>query len=212
MKAIIFNPEMVVAILGGDKTQTRRCLKTKKNAWLCCPYGKIGGRLWVRETHYVYGHWAKAGTTKTGKQKWMFVRSKEIQAVYYANTVPGDLKIRLNSYREHGWYKRPGMFMFREDSRINLEITNINVQRVQDITNEDAKAEGVHPPAPHRCGKSGYGDCYPCAFKHVWNIINQTRETCWHFNPWVWVIIFKVLPPQKNKRYLERKITHGPAL
>ena len=112
-------------------------------AWcpLFCPYGQVGDRLWVRETHYRWGHWVKNGISKTGRQKWTF------KAV--SNTV-GGLRFPDNNppfgetdRTQEGWHKRPSIFMPRWASRITLEITEVRVGRVQEITEEDAKLEGV---------------------------------------------------------------------
>lgn len=204
-RPLLFSPPMAVAVDERRKTQTRRIIKgigfvggrgtqddpeswgfedkygdfytlavhanSSRDFKIQCPYGKIGDHLWVREnwcTLYEYNNLPPRDIPKTAPIEY----ESTDKPMLYGKT-------------------RPNIFMCRWMSRFLLEITDIRVQRVQDISNEDAKAEGVHPPAPHRCGKSGYGDCYPCAFMRIWNQINQTRETCWDFNPWVWAINFK---------------------
>ncbi|EOG9029606.1 TPA: hypothetical protein ACXJR2_003259 [Proteus mirabilis] len=140
---IIFNAEMVRAILDGRKTQTRRIVKNvipDNGIWLkkptktrssttthildatkhnLCPLGKIGDRLYVREAF-------KAGVCT------------ESTIAYKATHKPSDL--------EEGWYEEikwtPSIHMPRKYSRITLEITNIRVERLNDISNDDAKSEG----------------------------------------------------------------------
>ncbi|RQW14622.1 hypothetical protein [Proteus mirabilis] len=142
-RGIIFNAEMVRAILDGRKTQTRRIVKNvipDNGIWLkkptktrsgttthildatkhnLCPLGKIGDRLYVREAF-------KAGVCT------------ESTIAYKATHKPSDL--------EEGWYEEikwtPSIHMPRKYSRITLEITNIRVERLNDISNDDAKSEG----------------------------------------------------------------------
>ena len=187
-KPIIFSTPMVQAILNGTKTQSRRVIKPQPyqsysslswdgndksgngrgtgiigtneaglKMWLplVCPYGQAGDRLWVRETF-----WAMAD----GK------------TIYYKATVP---------FPNFPFTWKPSIHMPRWASRITLEITGIRVERVQDISHEDARAEGV---IPMTC-------CLPDAqhyftpFKELWDSINAKHS--WESNPWVWVIEFK---------------------
>lgn len=233
MKPIIFNSEMVRAILDGGKTQTRRIINFKKlsdikkgrlfysssfKSWAIeggechlelvkCPYGTPGDLLYVRETHYLYGHWVKNGKSKTGKQKWTF-RPHLVKACYSDNP---PVNVHPNKYRLVGWYKRPSIFMPRSASRLTLRVKNVRVERVRDITEEGAVAEGIYfkgcpdldpdwpdtfgnPRGPVNCV------CYPnceCGksvlrkFKNLWNSINEKRGFGWEKNPWVWVVEFE---------------------
>jgi hypothetical protein len=184
-KPILFSGPMVRAILDGQKTQTRRIVKGIDQAWgHRCPKGAPGDRLWVKETHYKYGHWVKNGKTDKGRQKWKFVPTRD--DVRYWDTAP--MVIMRNSDRRHGWYKRPSLFMRRVDSRILLEIADTRVERLNDIGNADCKAEGCaggHGSIP------GYG--YSATprehFNWLWKSINGPGS--WDDNPYAWAISFK---------------------
>ena len=190
MKPIIFNTEMVKAILEGRKTQTRRVIKpqpkeylsgikipcvewiwrqiplrwrkrnkTPQEALLCCPHGRAGDRLWVRET---WCHFPDNAPDGLGEN------------IYYRADQRNE-KLIKDTMKNNNIKWKPSIFMPRTASRITLEITNIRVERVQDITNLDTQREG-------QLGK----------FRTVWNSINKKRGYKWDINPWVWVIKFEV--------------------
>lgn len=200
-RPILFNGEMVKAILEGRKTQTRRVIKLRihevgkisqitvdeigvwqgKNpmSLMSCPYGKPGDRLWVRETFaYVSCGENDKGAIKKGENgiypigeyDWDFYK------IRYAATED-------NCDWEGGW--KPSIYIPRWASRINLEITDVRVERVQDISEEDAQSEGVE----FEENSPSYE--YSGLFAHLWNSINQKRGYGWDKNPWVWVIEFK---------------------
>jgi hypothetical protein len=160
---------------------------------IVCPYGKPGDRLWIKETHYMYGKWVKNGKTRTGRQRWKFKRLST--PVRYYDDAPE--KVRSSSYRKSGWYKRPSIFMPRWASRILLEITDIRVERVQGISEADAKAEGV---GMYPSGLTAWKDFIPYVseFKRLWDSINADRGYGWDVNPWVWVIEFKNITENKG--------------
>lgn len=173
-----------------------------------------GDILWVKEEHYAYGRWVEVEGefTKTGKQKWQFIRTDDPAfPVYFADTKPEGLRVRKNSYRKTGWYKRLGRFMFKKDARTWLEITKVLVERVQEISDADALAEGIIS-CQLTCGwdstmyrdymadASGYGDPavdYPLtdtaakSFSTLWQSINGAQS--WEANPWIFAVSFKVL-------------------
>ncbi len=193
MKPILFNGEMVRAILEGRKTQTRRVIKpqppsdwggTSERAALLihCPYGQVGDRLWVRETHYRFGRWVPNGFSKTGKQKWTF-KAGTFEVLYMDN--PPTLNVLRNSNRmERGWFKRPAIFMPRWASRITLEITGVKVERIQGVRPIDATMEGCR----------SLPDWMVLAeFQELWDSINAKRGYSWDVNPWVWALTFKVV-------------------
>jgi len=175
MKPILFSAEMVRAILSGQKTMTRRVMKPqpagnnripvpgKKRIVMnvedvriaeLCPFGKIGQQLWVRET------WMKCDT---GGYEYRADYCKEL---------------------EDGIKWNPSIFMPRDASRITLEITGVRVERLRDITDEDAIKEGV----AHVVGRYPVED-----FAELWDSINAKKpERSWDDNPFVWVIEFKV--------------------
>jgi signal peptidase I len=185
----------------GD-TITFQFLKGKHGELIKCPYGKPGDVLWVREEHYRYGQWVeKEGTfTKTGRQKWQFIpHTDEIR--YFDNPPEEFRKGMHNNDRHHiGWYKRLARFMPKSACRIWQEVTDIRVQRLHDISEADAKAEGASDtlkfddmsrlkdlnwtiPIPFHMHQFG--------FLALWCKINGTKN--WEVNPWVWVISFNVL-------------------
>jgi hypothetical protein len=192
-RPILFSTPMVKAILEGWKSMTRRVVKGSGDAKACeklliedCPYGQVGDRLYVKETHYRFGHWVKNGLTKTGRQKWLFKpNDKEVR---FMDNPPTVNVHKLGEKDAVGWFKRSSLFLPKELSRITLEITNIRVERLQEITEEDAKAEG--------CYGTGRPDIqtalplYTHTFQRLWDSING-KTYPWSSNPWVWVIEFK---------------------
>ena len=177
-RPMLFSAPMVRALLAGMKTQTRRAFKTKNGGvWpnandlpgirqilRSCPYGQPGDRLWVRETFARID-----GQTRP----W-------IETDYKATYTHGD---RLGDTL--GIKKRwtPSIHMPRHASRITLEVTGVRVERLQDISEADAIAEGVYtdPACP----------AYD-AYAQLWDEINGLGS--WEANPWVWVVEFKGLP------------------
>lgn len=181
---------MVRAIIDGKKTQTRRALKVqpidvipapKVGGWIGlmqkepepkgllfhCKYGKPGDRLWVRENfsgpHY---------QSKTSPKDW----SDSDPIWYWADGNPecGD------------WTKpKPSIHMPRLASRITLEITDIRVERLQDISEQDAWKEGCEGSDDDVTGGvSGYRE-----YCKLWESINGPGS--WDENHWVWVVEFK---------------------
>ncbi len=221
-RPILYNTAMTRAVLEGRKTQTRRIMKPQPehrenenlpgsygsffhhwnlehelfsvdNIIKYCPYGKPGDRLWVRETHYLYGKWVKNGLSKTGRQKFKFKALKK-EAKYF-NCPPDKIVTKKN---ETGWFKRPSIFMPKWALRITLEITDIRAERVRGITTNGIQAEGVKlnkGPGGVFYAESAYN-----AFEELWNSINEKRGYSWESNPFVWVIEFKKIKPEdKNE-------------
>ena len=188
-RPILFSAPMVRAILAGTKTQTRRAVKGMALEWLrpdgftpeftaapengLCPYGQPGDRLWVRETFAEGIH-----------------QMAEVNHWAYAADLFGEQQ-RLGDR----W--KPSIHMPRVASRITLEITGVRVERLQAISQEDARAEGVHRNVDglwsggawkHIAQPNRYSD--PCnAFCDLWASINGGES--WDANPWVWVVEFK---------------------
>lgn len=209
---ILMSGPMVGATLEGRKTKTRRTagldvINRNPNSWssdvepfvgetlwigfssnagedaVKCPYGKPGERLWVREAHYLWGWWAKID----GKHRFLYERSYGVRFEAPPTVLTGRSKRR-------GWYKRPSIFMPRWASRISLEITEIRVERLQEISEEDAKAEGMDNNHSIKWpdGDPGYiDDVYRRNFATGWNSLNAKRGFGWDKNPWVWVIGFR---------------------
>jgi hypothetical protein len=179
---------MVRAILAGTKTQTRRIIKHQPPAtpdicictepmcggnrkWhLKCPHGQPGDQLWVKETFQ---------TTPKGSP---FYRA-DFAGIDMSNvTILG------------GW--KPSIFMPRKFSRITLEITGVRAERLQEISEADALAEGVaidKGNAYHVAGHEGqwaHATAIGC-METLWDALNAKRGFGWSVNPWVWVLTFK---------------------
>lgn len=148
-----------------------------------CPYGKIGDRLWCRETwrHQSYGG-IRTEEGECGEIKVQYLADDDNRSVY----APNEYFMAEHKYRTFKWTKKPSIFMPRWASRITLEITGVRVERLQEISEEDVIAEGI---AVAPAGEYG-----AAAFRSGWNSINGKRPGCdWQSNPFVWVLEFKKL-------------------
>jgi hypothetical protein len=134
-RPILFKGDMVRANLEGRKTETRRVCKGQRSLSNIydfpvekCPYGQVGDRLWVRETWW--------------RKYWHGLVSQED---YYETSWIDEIGgyCATDEKPEGNYAKCPSIYMFRKYSRINMEITGISVERLQDITEEGALAEGV---------------------------------------------------------------------
>lgn len=205
-RPILFSSVMVQAILDGRKTQTRRVIKPQPElsqfgdgTWIWkgkqdrfpqvreCSYGQPGDRLWVRETWFADppydGTWDEYAFSDGIIENFSVLpdRFKSPEFVLYRSTWKGvDLR----------W--RPSIFMPRWASRITLEIVNVRVERLLDISKVDARSEGMYcgfePPYDFRIGPY---DAYTANFRRLWDKINAKRGFGWDQNPLVWVIEFK---------------------
>jgi hypothetical protein len=211
-RPILFSAPMVRAILEGRKTQTRRVIEpqpmnadecyadlyaggpewafwlsdNRMNAprtWLC-PYGVPGDRLWVRETFQpIYG-------PESGLSKPNWKTGYGYQISYVATD--GRLEYIDSNTDSLTDRCKPAIFMPRWASRITLEITKVSAERVQDITNADAEAEGMTHSERVGLWTSPAGNCIDAslAYRYLWDAINAKRGYGWDVNPWVWVIEF----------------------
>jgi hypothetical protein len=208
-RPILFSSSMVQAILDGLKAQTRRVVKPQPKsdlgllrsvdgtAWtdrgriVHCPYGQPGERLWVRET------WRTAARLDARSPAQM--ATEALEAGWNRAWAP--IKYEADGAEVNadvGWgpwgKTRVPIHMPRWASRLTLEVTEVRVQRLQAISEEDALAEGVavwmgmealpeqHPPTMFRDG-----------FQALWQAINGERKGCaWKDSPWVWAVSFKV--------------------
>ena len=205
-RPILFSAPMARAINADRKTQTRRIVKPQPEwtepatAWTFhedghsgpgwyahnddypeegslfyrCPYGQPGDRLWVRET------WRE------------FIDSECVDGVRHE--LGRDVLYRADGdSSKFAW--RPSIFMPRWASRINLEVVHVRVEKLQDISEADAIAEGA--PGGHG---SIPGYLYAATphehYRHIWESINGTGS--WDANPWVWVVEFKRIEPPKG--------------
>jgi hypothetical protein len=165
---------------------------------ICCPYGMPRDLLWVREEHYRYGQWVeKEGVfTKTGRQKWQFI--PHFDEIKFSDNPPMEFRKGMHHKDPHhvGWYKRLARFMPKAAARIWLEVTDIRVDRLQEITEGDAIAEGVERSISgnglivyKHYLKPKYGPSSIHSFETLWTKINGPES--WKANPWVWVVSFK---------------------
>jgi hypothetical protein len=193
-KPILFSGSMVKAILDGTKTQTRRLVKhqpitgdvhktkddgvwsvqSERNvtSYFGCPYGKPGDRLWVKETF--------APSFEPGPRN----PNHKPGFTYRADWALED----DGESRDFAW--KPSIFCSRKASRINLEIVSVRVERLQEISEHDAQAEGCHlecmTPTGDDNGSAIHG---PGGYIALWESINGPGS--WEANPWVLAIEFK---------------------
>ncbi|MGP2601647.1 hypothetical protein [Serratia ureilytica] len=201
-RPVIFNGEMVRAILDDRKTQTRRVIanvshdnciplqkptKTKDGIYThvmdapghgLCPFGQVGDRLWVRET------WQGPLVDEEHLDDYRANADKFQAPEFCEYAADGGTRPEfcdLDDNTRQGW--RPSIHMPRWASRITLEITAVRVERLNDISEEDAKAEGA-PTELCIIGEKHY-----MGFRTLWKSIYG--EESWRANPWVWVIEFR---------------------
>lgn len=198
-RPILFSASMVRALLAGNKTQTRRLIKPQPDELLEGQIPEqlrieIGDHLWVREEHFRFGHWEPKGDqkTKTGKQKWHFAQDSD-ELLFEAP----DTYRKGRSHKDPftpAWHSRLGRFMFRRHSRLTLCVTDVRVERLQDISEEDSIAEGIEAYGGIDPSCSGYlnyanntedGYWLPAkaSYAALWNHING--DGAWESNPWI---------------------------
>lgn len=226
---ILFSGEMVRAILEGRKTQTRRkvrrdvfslpgfdaCPVESWMSWedpdtgitheITSPYGQPGDRLWVRETHCLVPAFRNAAGDRWSVWSGLPVtlHPTKDEAAYY----------REGFDRTHPARWRPSIHMPRWASRITLEVTSVRAQRLHDISEADAIAEGLKsvskdgslykwgiPDADGLPGTDDHGwpwrewEADPRrAYARLWERINGAGS--WDANPWVWVVGFRRVEP-----------------
>ena len=238
-RPILFSAPMVQAILDGRKTQTRRVVNQKRNPhefiggigedindpynWgfednncmgnfvvlpdQFCPHGSVGDQLWVRENTYADHETSDCITLAK------YFNGAHVLHDYAPDCDPD------REYKDsiaHWWYSRdccPSIYMPRWASRIQLEITDIRVERLNDISEEDSMAEGLKavskdgdlykcgiPDADGLPGNDNYGWHWhewevfaKTAFRKLWQKINGIKS--WDDNPWVWVVEFERIKP-----------------
>ena len=214
-RPILFNADMVNAILDGRKSQTRRVVKPQPPSgiqsdlpgWNAlarrCPYGKPGDRLWVRETWGVVSHMFDANGDR---HEWNPDRpAKAIhempfgQGFYHGHVIyAADGGFEWAGDDDGGGEPRsawkPSIHMPRLASRITLEIVSVRVQRLKDISKLDAEAEGVQRDEDMWKDYLHPTDCHfafdaRTSFATLWQSINGAES--WDSNPWVWVVEFK---------------------
>lgn len=206
---IIFSTDMVKAILDGRKTMTRRVIKpqpikdasylggwaykTKRQTTsllsinehryldVGCPYGQVSDRLWVRET------WA-------AEKRYDHLKPSEIPdtaKIYYVDKLI-HLAGGYSLFVELGKV-RSSMFMCRWMSRITLEITELRVERLQEIKAEEVVREGCQLTGEIFLSPQEECPVLIDKFRRLWDSLNAQRGYDWEVNPWCWCISFKVV-------------------
>lgn len=210
-KPILFSTPMVRAILDGRKTQTRRPVKGARGAfwdhgawtprvaegaidhWALadgrtfsagahrprCPYGSPGNLLWVRETHHV-----EAAGQPSGEGRRVLYRADDEDAPVSRWT--------------------PSIHMPRWASRITLRVTDVRVERIQDISESDARAEGFEAHGGQCSGPMDPAEFDGTTAAHelaaLWDEINAKRGYGWDANPWVWVVEFERVTASREEK------------
>ena len=207
---ILFSAPMVRATRDGRKSQTRRVVQRTALDWLqsagftpeyvaarengLSPYGYAGDRLWVKETFVAYRRWETRCNAKKGRDEWHFIdMTIECDRAYqYAADDPNVPLAAVRGGVLPGWWRRPSIFMPRAASRITLEVADVRVERLDAISESDARAEGVTIEEPHKVGYCVGADRPPSirAFRELWDSLNVERGFGWQTNPWVWVVEF----------------------
>jgi hypothetical protein len=227
---ILFTGPMVRAILDGRKTQTRRIVKPQpkplpdigeadwidydqnNGVWLAGvkagavpEFGEWNSRyvprdlLWVKENAWMWCKRIKNGLTKTGRQRFRYIPFGE--AIRYKIDCPDKPTDLINKEPDYLWRMKVARYMPHWASRISLRVTGIRVERLQDISEADAIAEGIF-------SKTGsmFGTCYldyyykkiedaayvldPIeSYRSLWEKINGPGS--WDANPFVWVVKFE---------------------
>lgn len=225
-RPILFSAPMVRAILDGNKTQTRRILSHKgrgftEAGWIFshlytnpndllqvamsnggqvysfpCRYGRGGDQLWVRETFCKVFKYDDSGMPLLDKEE------NQIDAIWYRATDQNNVRYFGPDGEDAKTPWKPSIHMPRAASRIDLKITNIRVERLQDISEDDARAEGVramdsYVPIPSndpaRIVDPALMTDYVVGFQRLWKRING--DASWDANPWVWVVEFERVRP-----------------
>ncbi|HFE2689757.1 TPA: hypothetical protein ACF291_004057 [Klebsiella quasipneumoniae subsp. similipneumoniae] len=222
-KGLIFNSEMVRAILDGRKTQTRRPIKWKQTRfteigeredgskwpwsedaehacdfWHPCPFGAVGDRIWVREAYRFPASLDDVSPTGVGEMAVATGYRKPWAPTFYEFT--GTFSDGWKGFEtppkvSDAGKLRPSIHMPRWASRILLEITDVRVERLNAISEEDARAEGIidggclNCGEPEPCGCANPEPDATDAFAYLWQSIYGQEN--WNANPWVWVIEFK---------------------
>jgi hypothetical protein len=204
-KPIIFSTEMVQAILDKGKSVTRRIVKPQPLKY------QIGDMLYVKETWRIDG-WDidelviavdyKAGNCN--KRKWICVEDEDIFLRYVEQSAEDAEKKGLGINENGKYHWKPGesptrwrspIHMSKELARIFLKVTGVRIERLQDITEEGARAEGFSVKIRHI--KTHEGNNFNGSttareeFVGYWNSLNEKSGWDWDANPWVWVIDFE---------------------
>lgn len=189
-RPILFSAPMVRAILSDAKTQTRRVVSARHDSYtvpVSCPYGSPGDVLWVRETWGLFDREAIGGEKGYGVA-W---RATHPSLDDGAEWIDGPVDYPATIKASEKW--RPSIHMPRWVCRLRLRVTSMRIERLHDISEADAMAEGVTPYTTHTLRMTdpdATGPLYRPAFEDLWDSINGKRFP-WASNPRVWVVGFE---------------------
>lgn len=231
IKPILFNTEMVRAILDGRKTCTRRLVKPQPKSKLCYTFAGSDSNTWCypnRTAHEIWGEEFKLPNDITEeelskrwnppyhtddilyvRETWQCWRAHRYEATADIRFRAGGDDVRLqfaNGNTDsidrldydtfvHKWFShnrewKPSLFMSKVAARIWLKVTDVRVERLQDITSEQISREGVEVEYPHVLN----GEEKRYAFSTLWNSTIKKSDLDrygWNASPWVWVIEFE---------------------
>ena len=216
---ILFNTEMVRAILDGRKTCTRRSVKPQPDEKHTYSLGIITDSTEKKDVGcFGFGIDEYGGSIQYEKPPYqpgdiLYVRETVWQKTGHYLDVDGETKaVWCNEFKyvatdekpetgwNYSWVKRPSIHMPKEAARIWLKVTDVRVERLQDITNKGAEREGARPDYPFDYDVDKWPNLEH--FKKIWNstIKKSDRDRYgWNANPWVWVIEFEQCEkPEEN--------------
>lgn len=183
IKPILFNTDMVRAIMDGRKTCTRRMVKPQ---WEECPHCKYVHNEYIYDEMAENVYCARCGYPLEPERRSpyqpediLYVRETFIQAAAHAFWYKAD----DNSWMPEGLHWKPSIHMPKEAARIWLKVTNVRVERLQDITEDGAEVEGCFD---YTSTALGFPDVWDSTIKK-----SDLDRYGWNTNPWVWVIEFE---------------------
>jgi hypothetical protein len=233
---MLFSTTMMQANLMGAKKKTRRkCndfiqnyamqihrlnngefqIETANDRQILKPKVNVGDVIWCRETFYAYGHWTTI--TQNGKSKKVFqdLTLSEGLSYSYFDSNP----IIVCKFGQLGWHKRPSLFMPKSACRLWLKVTNVRIERLQDISEQDSIDEGINALLMSSAQLASRGQLYQDysvkqdllnnglspidSYKTLWEIINGIGS--WDENPFVWVYEYEAAKMPQG--FLTRKNT-----
>ena len=248
-RPVILRPREVEAVLDGKKTQLRTPVQpaldrfshpdlradgewqimrdvytmdgnvTQEYEPLKCPYGKIGDRLWARETYLIYqtinySYSCNGGPTSIRSDMEYAYRADGFDSVEDFKQhmmLVSDPPVEWVYVKDNKW--RSPLFMPRKASRLTLEITDIRLERVQEISYEDAVAEHAPPVEyyPTRLCNPAFADDvnYFWGFSMQWDEKYKKKGFAWAHDPWAWAISFKIFREKRISPWRERVIRTG---
>lgn len=176
-----------------------------------CPYGDTGDRLWVRETFAPHNPLSDGspssrvayradltwGSWSHGSER-IYARHGFVIDGSGRGPWPDEMRGDSLGIAAFGGRWKPSIHMPRWASRIDLEVLGVRVERIQDIAEDDAKAEGVEPVPGRRVYPSAQAARVPdyrLGFERLWDKINAKRGYSWESNPWVWCVSFRRVRP-----------------